>query len=246
MINKEVLKETAKRKGLINKEHIEKDYFQDLLLFNIYKQTNLFVFKGGTALYKVYNLNRFSEDLDFSLLEDLNAEENIRKALENIKDAKIKDSKKIKDSILIKIMFKGIITRYNTVRVDINLKNPILEKFDIKTYTPSYIDINPFSLRILNLKEMVAEKIHSILNRESARDLYDLFFLLKFVELDKPLIVKKLSRFKLSFDYKDLKERIENLENLWKKELKPFILSELPDFEPVKIFVLNKLEKLRG
>ena len=40
MMPKEILIETAKRKGLVNKEYIEKDYFQDLLLFNIYKKTN--------------------------------------------------------------------------------------------------------------------------------------------------------------------------------------------------------------
>lgn len=49
MIIKEMLIETAKKKGLSNKEHIEKDYFQDVLLFKIYKHTNLLIFKGGRS-----------------------------------------------------------------------------------------------------------------------------------------------------------------------------------------------------
>ncbi len=68
MINKELLSQASVGKGLINKEYIEKDYFQDLLLYQLYKQTNQLVFKGGTALYKFYQLPRFSEDLDFSAL----------------------------------------------------------------------------------------------------------------------------------------------------------------------------------
>ena len=69
MIRKEKLAEVAQLKG-ISEKNAEKDYLQELLLHYIYKHVaDLFVFKGGTALYKVYNLNRFSEDLDFSLIK---------------------------------------------------------------------------------------------------------------------------------------------------------------------------------
>src|SRR3990167_3542874 len=123
MITREILMEITKKKGLFNKEYAEKDYFQDLLLFNIYKQTNLLIFKGGTALYKLYGLQRFSEDLDFTLIGDLDIE------------------KTMKNSVSIKAAFKGIITKYNTVRLDITLKNIVLEKFDVKNYISSYTDI---------------------------------------------------------------------------------------------------------
>jgi len=243
MITKELLEKAAKKKGLMNKEYIEKDYFQDLLLFHIYKQTNLFIFKDGTALYKLYGLQRFSEDLDFSLKEEVNGEEIVKRALVNIDNAKIKEIKRIKDSLLIKIALKGILTKYNTIRIDINFKNVVFDEFDVKNYISSYVDINPFNLRVLNLKEMLAEKIHALLNRESTRDLYDLFFLLKFVEIDKPLINKKLELFHMEINYTKLKKRINSLETLWEKELKPFILSELPEFEGVSTFVLSKLNE---
>lgn len=242
MIKKEMLEEIAGKKGLINKEHIEKDYFQDLLLFNICKKTNLFIFKGGTCLYKIYNLQRFSEDLDFSLLKDCNAEDIIKEAIKNIEGCKIKEIKKTKDSLIIKISFNGIITKYNTLRIDINLRDTILSDFEIKQYTSDYIDINPFSIRVLSLKEIVAEKVHSLMAREKARDLYDLFFLLKFAEIDKKIINKKLSFFNMSFSYDKIEKRINNLKTLWEKELNSFILSELPEFNLVKSFVLSKLK----
>ncbi len=241
MIPKELLLTIAKKKGLINKEYIEKDYFQDLFLYNLCKKTNMFIFKGGTCLYKLYGLQRFSEDLDFSLLEDLDAEGLIKEIIKGIKDAEIKSIKKTRDSLLIKIGLRGILTNYNTLRLDINLKNIVLSKFDVKNYISDYVDINPFSIRVMNLKEIVAEKIHSLLAREKSRDLFDLFFLLRFVDFDKSLIEKKLKNFDMEFDYKKLRDRINKLGDVWVKELKPFILSELPSFELVKNFVLNKI-----
>lgn len=53
---------------------IEKDYVLSWLLFSIARQPLLrkaLVFKGGTALKKVWIADyRFSEDLDFTLLDD--------------------------------------------------------------------------------------------------------------------------------------------------------------------------------
>ncbi len=241
MIPKEILIQAAKTKGLVNREHMEKDYFQDLLLFHIYKRTNSLVFKGGTCLHKLYGLPRFSEDLGFSVMGNSDFKGAIEDVVRSIKEAEIKETREIKNSLLVRIGFNGILTSHNTVRIDINLGNPLIEKFDVKNYTPPYVDINPFALRAMNLKEVVAEKIHSILAREKSRDLYDLFFLLRFVEVDKGVINRKLKNFDMESDYFYLAKRVSNLEGLWSKEMKPFILSDLPQFDVVKEFVLEKL-----
>ena len=111
MIAKEILLEIGRKKGLINKEYIEKNYFQDLFLFYLYKKTNKFIFKGGTALYKIYNLPRFSEDLDFSLVEHFspdNAEKIIKEIAENSSNFKINSIKTTKDSLLVRPFFLPI------------------------------------------------------------------------------------------------------------------------------------------
>lgn len=244
MITKEMLLEIAKKKGLTNKEYIEKDYFQDLFLFNLYKKTNLFIFKGGTCLYKIYNLPRFSEDLDFSLLRKTEPEKIVSEVANKI-NGEIKTIKKMKNSILIKIGFNGILTDYNTLRIDISLAN-IVFKYEIKNYVSPYIDINPFSLRVLNSKEMVAEKIHAILARNKARDLYDLFFLLRFVEVDWDIVNKKLEIFDMKFESKKFIEKMDNLGKIWNSELRPFLLSELVDFNLVRNFVLEKSHRITG
>ncbi|MBI2105963.1 nucleotidyl transferase AbiEii/AbiGii toxin family protein [Candidatus Woesearchaeota archaeon] len=245
MITKEILMEIGKKKGLTNKEYIEKDYFQDLFLFHLFKKTNKLIFKGGTALYKLYGLKRFSEDLDFSLLENLNTksiEQIIRDMVENTGCFKIKSIKETKDSLLIKISCKGILTKYNTLRIDINFKNKVIKGFDIKNYISEFIDINPFSLRSLKLEEIISEKIHALFTREKARDVYDLFFLLRISALDKKLTQEKLKIFDIKYNPQKIAGKIENIKAVWEKELNPFVLDELPTYKNVKKFVIEKLK----
>lgn len=244
MIEKETLLDIGKNKGLKNREHIEKDYYQDLLLFNLFKKTNKFVFKGGTALYKLYKLPRFSEDLDFSIIEDMDKEtivNIVKEAVKNINGFEIKSVKQTKDSVLVKISCKGILTKYNTLRADMNFKNKILQGFDVKSYIPEYIDINPFSLRSLKTEEIIAEKIHSIFMRKKARDLFDLFFLLRISGFNLDLLKQKLEIFGMGFDLKEFTKRVNEAENLWEKELKPFVLTDLFSFKTAKNFVLEKI-----
>ncbi len=243
MIPKEILSEIGKRKELKNKEHIEKDYFQDVLLFNLSKRTNKFVFKGGIALYKLYGLKRFSEDLDFSLTENISLKEIeiIIKEVARDSNFEIKSIKTIKDSILFKLSRNGIITRYNTLRVDINFKNKVIYGIDIKNYISDYPDINPFLLKVLKPEEMIAEKIHAILSRDKARDLFDLFFLLRLSKYNKNLVEEKLRIFNMKLDLDLLKIKVDNIKIIWEKELRPFVLTELTKFEIVRDFVLSKI-----
>ncbi len=247
MIPKETLIEIGKRKKLTNREYIEKDYFQDIFLFSLFKKTNIFVFKGGTALYKIHGLSRFSEDLDFSLVENSSleeAEKNIKDIIENNTLFEMKSVKKIGDSLLIKIKCQGILTKYNSLRIDINFKNKLLRGFEVKTYVSDYIDINPFSLRILKLEEIIAEKVHSIFNRNKARDLYDLFFLLRISDFDRRLVEQKLGIFNIRYNIKTMEKNIDNIGTFWEKELRAFVLEELPEFNIVRNFVLGKIKQI--
>jgi len=238
LIDKEFLLKVAKNKGLKNREHIEKDYFQDVLLYHLYKKSNNFIFKGGTCLYKLYNLPRFSEDLDFSILTQKNIKETIESVARELK-AKI-ETKKTKTSFLFKLRFSGILTQFNIVRIDVSLFN-IVFGFEVKNYISPYIDIPPFSLRVLKLEEILAETIHALIKRNNARDLYDLFFLLRFVVPNEELIQKKLEIFKMKFDKEIVKRKIEEIKPKWEAELKPFLLTELTDFEVAEGFVKRKL-----
>jgi len=62
------------KKLQININNIVREYWEMFILDGLYSSTlgtNL-IFKGGTALRLIYNSPRFSEDLDFSLLNKIN------------------------------------------------------------------------------------------------------------------------------------------------------------------------------
>ncbi|HHD16384.1 MAG TPA: hypothetical protein ENK47_06715 [Euryarchaeota archaeon] len=67
MIERDTLEEISDLKRL-SIANTEKDYLLEVLLFILSANTRYLVFRGGTALYKYYNLNRFSEDLDFDIV----------------------------------------------------------------------------------------------------------------------------------------------------------------------------------
>jgi len=119
-MDRELLLEIGRKKGLKNREHIEKDYFQDKLLYYIFKLTNNLVFKGGTALYKLYGMPRFSEDLDFTLLDPKERVEDKILKIAEILNAKI-NVKRLKTCLLFRLRFRGILTSCNTVRIDVSL-----------------------------------------------------------------------------------------------------------------------------
>lgn len=239
MIAKDILIEAGKRKGLSTKDHIEKDYLQDLTLSAIFKKTNMLVFKGGTALYKFYGLPRFSEDLDFSVIGESADARAIVADFAKTLPCNIREIKQTKGSLIAKLEFEGVLTLRNTIRIDITLNNKVLQGFDVKQYTPDYIDINPFYARVMKPEEIIAEKIHALLARDKARDLYDLFFLLRMSAFNKDLALRKLGMF--GMDMKQLRRRIDDAASLWVKELRPFVLAELPDYNAVRNFVIEKL-----
>ena len=73
MISEYEIREIA-RKNSVPETTVERDYAQNWLLFALSK-INM-ALKGGTGIRKVFIENyRFSDDLDFTLLEDLKADE---------------------------------------------------------------------------------------------------------------------------------------------------------------------------
>ena len=61
----------------------EKDYIEEMFLSGIFSSLDSVVFKGGTSISKFYGSVRFSDDLDFSLMQD-RTQQNIDEVLEKV------------------------------------------------------------------------------------------------------------------------------------------------------------------
>jgi len=253
VIDKGELKKIGKLKGIANIGYVEKDYLSDLILLSISRNTkDELVFKGGTCLFKFYKLDRFSEDLDFTLQKELNITRLLNKIISDLKafsvECRIKRVKETQNSIMITLRIKGPLyvgddKTLATIRIDINTKSSIELKPLLTHYTSLYPDIPAFFIIIMQEKEILAEKIRAILTRAKARDIYDLWFLLKKgVTLDLSLVRKKLEYYNIEWDKEIFINNLNIRSEVWKSELKP-TLKTLPEFSEVKKFIQEKIAK---
>ncbi len=249
MITKSELFEIAKLKGISNAGYAEKDYLLELLLFSLAKNTKQeLVFKGETALYKFYKLGRFSEDLDFSESETTDIDLLIKKILFDLSKFRVETEVfKVRapfDSVLITFRARGPLydgrpQTFSNLGLDINRKSAVELKPLRLRLASLYTEIPPFYMLVMQEREILAEKIRTIMARNKARDLFDAFVLIeKGTEVDNNLIEKKLEYYSLEFSKKKLSEAIDKKQNLWENELK-HLLNETPSFSNVKRKVLS-------
>lgn len=248
MISKEELIELSKKTGL--KPFMqEKHYLQSLVLSRIYSVvTAELVFKGGTALFFFNGLNRFSEDLDFSLNGDIELDpikDSISSGFELLNiPVEITDVDS-QAGVSFKVKAQGPLysgeLSIGVVDVEISDRRDVLLNPVAKNLVPIYDDLRPFTVSVMDLKEIMAEKVRAVLKRDKARDIYDIWFLLKKgVAADERLFEKKMDYYGESFRKSDFDKAVLLKKKLWKSELSGLI-GAFPSFEEVQKLILESL-----
>ena len=117
-----------------------------------------------------------------------------------------------------------------------------VEKPDTTLITPVFRDIGPYFIIIMNINEILAEKVRALMTRHKARDLYDLYFLLhKGAIVNRALINRKLEPYTKRFLEKEFVSNITSLEDVWEKELS-ILMRRIPDFKEIKDYVIKSFE----
>lgn len=194
-------------KTLEDKKHAIKEVLQEVVLAGLSK-TDFFThaaFYGGTALRIFYGMDRFSEDLDFSLLVSDDTFD-ISKYFKPISDAvnslglNFEVSKKDKtvnsniDSVFIKGNTKETLITIYSSSSDSRLivhNEKIIIKFEVDVNPPLYAHTEikfrllpfPYQVRVYDASSLFAGKIHAVIarswkNRIKGRDLYDYVYYL--------------------------------------------------------------------
>src|ERR1022692_760041 len=151
-------------------------------------------FKGGTALKRCYFGDyRFSEDLDFTLIEPIAFEE-LMKRLDSVYAAvreasgivfgfDREDRQKHDNSYTFYLRYEGPLPRGSDVKVDITLReklvHPLLERPVLRGYE-EFADLPENRLLLVySLEEIATEKTLALADRarNEPRDLYDLWHL---------------------------------------------------------------------
>ena len=120
------------------------------------------------------------------------------------------------------------------VRVEISKRESVKLKPEVLEFDALYTDILPFFVLVMQREEILAEKVRAVLTRNRARDVYDLWFLLKNgTRFELNLVNEKLKYYTRVFEKEVFMERIKRTGEYWEPELKPLVIGRLPRFEVV-------------
>ncbi len=253
------------REFQVRDQQIEKDYILSWILQGVSQHKFLvkaIVFKGGTVLRKVYFKDyRFSEDLDFTLLDDSISNEQIfnwfREVFEYVKEKaniplEIIDNNEHEDGgINFYISYIGPLGGQGNnkkVKIDISRSEKIV--FDIIAHNlfTIYSDQEPHQMFCYPLEEVLVEKLRSVMQRMQPRDLYDIWYLSEIYEMSPELYINE---FKIKCSSKEmnplefqqkLEQRLPQYKGRWQKSMADQI-HDLPDFEQVEREVLRNLRR---
>ena len=155
------------------------------LIFKDKELCHLLAFKGGTSLMFFHNLNRFSTDLDFNLL----------------------DADKI-DVVYDKV--RAILTRFGSIDDEAKIfygpvlvlnygKGERMLKVEISTRQyPNHYELRSLAgvdIRVMTLPDMFAHKLCAMGERLSPRDVYDVwFFLHNHTEINQEIVSIRTGR----------------------------------------------------
>lgn len=234
-----------------------REYLQQIVLKIISDSgfKNNLVFTGGTALRLIYKTNRFSEDLDFSLINKRGYA--LDKLIKEINFGLKKYGFSVEITKIEKKTVNSFFIRFTDILYLLNLAIQPNQKLSIKIE----IDTNPpkggvikeyifydrfyFLINHFSRESLFSLKLHAILFRhyEKGRDFYDLsYFLSKQVKPDLELFNNAVRQtnpeqkeFTLDRIFTVIKNKIENLnEKKIIKDLQPFLLN------PDEINLINK------
>lgn len=199
--------ESYKPQNIFETEQVLREIMQEITLAGL-NRANFFkyaAFYGGTALRIFHGLNRFSEDLDFSLLEknkQFELESFFQSILEEFESMgiKVRINQKLAsnvsaiDSAFLKsdTMWSELVFEKTIPQINLSIKPTIKIKIEVDTNPPllfkteNRLLTKPFSFYVncLTLPDLFAGKMHALLFRKwktrvKGRDWYDLEWYIK-------------------------------------------------------------------
>lgn len=240
----------------------EKNYVNSWILYAVYEASDLndsLVFKGGTALSKLYfpQVWRFSEDLDFTATQKVeNLEQRLKSALteaETISGIQFEISNFYEagdpvEFIRIDVQYDAALRQRNTTQIEITFNESLA--FPVVTHTHGFEDIPEFTVRAYSIEEIFVEKLRSLFQRARARDYYDIYRLQSQEEFNTEKISQALQEkarqqnVNLDLENGIPQEDIEDVRNYWNQALDRLV-TDKPRFEDVIGEIEQYLQELR-
>ena len=256
---------TLARKDGVTAGLAEKNYVNSWILYTLYDSQlgDDLVFKGGTALSKLYfpEIWRFSEDLDFTVAQPVpGLDVRLGEALDGIESQSgitfdLRNIHRAGDSpveyVQVKVQYEAVLGHRNTTKLDLDFTEGLA--FPVQTHRHDFEDVPGFELSAYSIEEILVEKLRSLFQRARARDYYDIYRLLAQHSFDDPKIAEALTEKSREQDVSiDLEngipdDDIDDVRAYWDRALDRLVQSKPPFDEVVDSIdeYLRQLETLR-
>ena len=246
---------------------IEKDYIITWILYGISQDAFLLenlLFKGGTVLKKAYFSDfRFSEDLDFTLMNDKVSNEKIFEAFEklfefvreeaNIPLERQPETNFESGNVNFYLFYGGPLGgTFGKKDLKIDFTRNEWLAFDVRdtSIIRVYSDlVKDFKIKCYSKQEVLIEKMRSLMERTQPRDIYDLWYLF---EIDGISIshynkefIKKTAHKGLNPD--ELSDKLNEKEGKYKSMWEKYLANQvhdLPDFDGVFRDLMKHLRQI--
>lgn len=206
---------------LYDKKNAMKEVMQEIVLCGL-SRAGFFkkaAFYGGTALRIFYGLDRFSEDLDFSLMdadENFDLTEYFPTLEKEVKayglNIIITEREKTKDTNIQSAFLKGntkehlLLFYADSAITGVAVNETIKIKFEVDIHPPRFAAFEhkyrllpaPYEVNLYDVPSLFAGKIHAVIcrawqNRVKGRDLYDyVFYLSRSAEVNQKHLRERL------------------------------------------------------
>jgi predicted nucleotidyltransferase component of viral defense system len=262
MISRSELQRLANREkvalGTLEKDYVLTEVLK--ALSRVISLSDILVFKGGTALRKIYFTDwRYSEDLDFTVKRDIKEDE-LRQLLDQWysqveQTAQIRLTTKMLHKpngyARVRAQFIGPLAYPGMIFMDLSFDEPLCLDPEKRAILSEPFLSEGQKVLAYPLEELLAEKIRSLSERGKSRDYYDVWRLLKEksskldFEVLGDVLAKKLRHKHIVFTSVNdfLPKDINKLNQYWGSELKQQI-NQLPSLNAVIEELQNMLTNL--
>jgi len=196
----------------ISIDYIIREEYEILLLKELFESEYgvSLVFKGGTALRLVYNSPRFSEDLDFALIKEIDRKKfvnfikNIGKKYPTV--ISIEPTDKFYTIFALAKIKEDYLTRPFSIKIEVSKREGRWTKE--KDYAELIIKsgVTPLTVlaQVASLERIIKEKEDALRNRKAARDIFDYWYI-------NQLLKKKVKVNFMGYDKKHAKSELHKL-----------------------------------
>jgi len=155
------------------------------------------VCKGGTALNKVYlgPMQRFSEDIDLDIFfqQDIDRREKTEFIKSRIlpllqPEYSVPKERLMREVVRFTCRFTNEMNKEDNVRVEFNLEVPLVGEISTCEAKSEILKTSWVRVQTYSLSTLVAKKIKAFYERESGKDLYDIYYGLRAKDDDEKVV----------------------------------------------------------